>query len=228
MVCRGHSWVQEAIAVSHHSAFSAGGARWHDPEYEGPADTVFGGFYRAEVFKKIGLFDEALVRNQDDEFNLRLTRCGGRIWQSPVIRSWYYPRSSLSGLFRQYLQYGYWKVKVIQKHQLPASVRHLVPGAFAAALLLLPLLALFYAPAWWLWLAMVALYAGCSLLAAAFSAAGRQRWLIAVLPGIFACYHLGYGLGFLIGIIDFLLLRRGPAALFMGLTRPTAAPSERA
>ena len=28
------------------------------------------------------------------------------------------------------MQYGYWKVRVIQKHKIPASVRHLVPGWF--------------------------------------------------------------------------------------------------
>jgi len=98
---------------------------------------VFGGFYRRQVFDRIGLFDEELVRNQDDELNLRLTRSGGRIWQSPKVKSWYSPRNSMSALFRQYTQYGYWKVRVIQKHKLPASWRHLVPGAFVGTLALL-------------------------------------------------------------------------------------------
>ena len=70
MMCLGKSWLQRAIAAAHHSSFAVGGARWHDTTYEGPADTVFGGVYRREVFDRIGLFDEELVRNQDDEFNL--------------------------------------------------------------------------------------------------------------------------------------------------------------
>src|SRR5688572_1516136 len=98
MICEAESYTQRAIAAAYHSPFSAGGARWHNPEYEGPADTVFGGVYRCEVFERIGFFDEGLVRNQDDEFNLRLTRAGGKIWQSPRIRSWYQPRSSLLSL----------------------------------------------------------------------------------------------------------------------------------
>ena len=57
-----------------------------------------------------------LVRNQDDELNLRLIREGGTIWQSPKIRCWYHPRSSLRALFSQYAQYGFWKVRVIKKH----------------------------------------------------------------------------------------------------------------
>ena len=129
MICEGGSHVQQAIALAHHSGFSVGGARWHDPEYEGPADTVFGGVYRREVFDRIGLFDEELVRNQDDEFNLRLVQQGGKIWHSPRIKSWYSPRRTLSALFRQYLQYGYWRVRVIQKRKAAASVRQFVPGS---------------------------------------------------------------------------------------------------
>ena len=72
-----------------------------------------------------GIFDEHLVRNQDDEFNLRLIRAGGKIWQSPDIVSWYSPRATLKALFVQYFQYGFWKAAVIRKHKLPGSWRHL-------------------------------------------------------------------------------------------------------
>lgn len=143
MFCEGLAWVQRAIAASHHSPFSCGGASWHNPAFEGPVDTVFGGFYKREVFEQIGFYDEELVRNQDDELNLRLARAGGKIWHSPKIRSWYQPRSSLGTLFKQYLQYGYWKVRVIQKHKTTASWRHLVPGSFVFTLALLLLLSAF-------------------------------------------------------------------------------------
>ena len=108
--------------------------------YEGRLDTVYLGCWPREVFERIGLFDEELVRNQDDEFNLRLARAGGKIWQSPRIKSWYTPRGSLGDLFRQQMQYGYWKVRVIQKHRLPASIRHLVPGLFVVSVVVLPVL----------------------------------------------------------------------------------------
>jgi glycosyltransferase involved in cell wall biosynthesis len=224
---KGRSWFQKAIAVAHGSAFCAGGARCRNTAHAGPSDTVFGGFFRAEVFANVGGFDEALLRNQDDEFNLRLIRSGGSIWQSPRIKSWYFPRSSLSTLFRQYLQYGYWKVKVIQKHHLPASIRHLVPGAFAATVLGLPLLALLYPVLFWLWLGILALYGGCSVLAAALSAARKNWTFVTVLPVVFACYHLAYGFGFLLGVLDFLILRRGPAPVFTELTRPSVAALRR-
>lgn len=219
MTCCGETWLQRAIAVAHHSPFSVGGARWHNVSYEGPADTVFGGFYRREVFERIGYFDESLLRNQDDEFNLRLVLAGGKIWHSPAIRSRYYPRASLDALFHQYLQYGYWKVAVIKKHHRPASLRHLVPGVFVLILVVLPVLAFFYQPLLYLWLGLLAAYASANL-SASFVTAARRGWrFLPVLPLVFGCYHFGYGIGFLRGIIGSAILRRAPSVAFTRLTR---------
>ena len=219
MVCRGETWLQQAIASAHHSPFSVGGARWHNVSYEGPADTVFGGFYRRAVFARIGPFDETLLRNQDDELNLRLTLSGGQIWHSPAIRSCYCPRAGLRALFRQYLQYGYWKVPVMKKHRRPASLRHLVPGVFVLGLAGLPLAALFYRPLIFFWLALVAAY-GVANLCAATATAAQSGWrFLPVLPLVFGCYHFGYGIGFVRGVIGFLILRRAPSLAFTRLTR---------
>ncbi|MBM4334545.1 MAG: glycosyltransferase family 2 protein [Deltaproteobacteria bacterium] len=216
----GESRLQSAIALVSHSPFATGGARSHRLEHEGEVDTVYLGCWRKEVFERVGLFDEELVRNQDDELNLRITRSGGRIWQSPTIRSCYYPRSSLASLFAQYKQYGYWKVRVIQKHKLPASIRHLVPGGFVLTLLGLAVLGLFWSPALVLLALAIGAYAVADLAASVHTCwmAGSFRYL-AVLPIVFAAYHFGYGYGFLRGVIDFLLLRRGSAASFSAITR---------
>ncbi|MEI7935622.1 MAG: glycosyltransferase family 2 protein [Verrucomicrobiota bacterium] len=248
MVCEGKTVTQQAIAAAHHSPLAVGGAKWHNPDYEGPADTVFGGFYRREAFDRIGLFDEAFVRNQDDELNLRLTRAGGRIWHSPKIKSWYRPRNSLGTLFNQYMQYGYWKVRVIQKHKLPASWRHLVPGAFVLALLMLFLLSAFCfvlsafnshmvsgerseAPALTSVLcllssvilgSLLALYGLCVMAASVITAAQTEWRLLPLLPIVFPCYHFGYGYGFLRGVWDFVVLRKGAASSFSKLTRPSS------
>ena len=72
------------------SAFS------RSPNYEGWVDTVPYGCWRRETFDQIGLFDEDLVRNQDDEFNLRLIRAGGTHLADPAIVSWYSPRAELA------------------------------------------------------------------------------------------------------------------------------------
>jgi len=239
-VAQAGNYVGEAIAAAFQSRFAAGGARSHRPQYEGEVDTVYLGCWRKEAFQRFGGFDETLVRNQDDEHNLRIIEGGGRIWQSPRIRSWYHSRTSLTGLFKQYLQYGYWKVQVIRKHGKPASLRHLVPGAFVLTLLLLGLaVGLGVVAATWRpatpvpgsvssWLqataAAVLVTLGSvytlALGLASLQTAGRSKWrFLPVLPLVFCCYHFGYGLGFLKGVLDFVILKRSAAASMIGLTR---------
>lgn len=222
---------ERMFAAAYRHPFSCGGARFHDEEYEGPCDTVPYGCWRRETLARLGLFDEALIRNQDDELNLRTIRAGGRIWQSRRIVSWYSPRQSLTSLFRQYLQYGYWKVAVIRKHHLPASWRHLIPGLFVAALMLLPIAALasfllkFPSATTVLiasWIATVGTYALASLGASAL-AVRREGWAVAaLLPVMFAVYHLAYGTGFLAGLFAFLRPARAThpvSGRFADLTR---------
>jgi len=190
-------YMQEAIAAAYHSPFGCGGARFHDTDYEGYVDTVTFGCWRRGIFDWIGVFDEELTRNQDDEHNLRLTLAGGKIFQSPRIKCWYAPRSSLTALFRQYKQYGYWKVRLIRKHGRPASPRHLVPAAFVGSLLLLGLAAPFSIMAGRVLASVVALYLFCSLLASIQVCGWRRIHLLPMMPVVLATYHLSYGLGFL-------------------------------
>ncbi len=231
------TWLERAVAAAYHSPFSVGGARFHNVNYEGFVDTVTYGCWHKESFNRFGMFDEELVRNQDDEHNLRIVRGGGKIWQSPKIMSWYRPRGSLSSLFRQYMQYGYWKVRVIQKHKLPASIRHLVPGAF---LLTLGALALVCLGAFLAGVAtgaqpaaggmvfnyaalslasMLAIYGFCVLAVSVLTASGAGWEMLPLLPLVFPCYHFGYGYGFMRGMLDFVVQRSGPRARFRSLTR---------
>jgi succinoglycan biosynthesis protein ExoA len=216
---KAQNYTQSVISGAYHSPFAVGGARFHNVNYEGYVDTVTYGCWQREVFDWIGLFDEELVRNQDDELNLRLIKAGGKIWQSSQIRSWYTPRASLRSLFRQYAQYGYWKVCVIQKHRIPASWRHLVPGAFLLSLILLAVMALWWPMAYWSLITLVSLYVVANV-GASFLTAARHGWrALPLLPIVFACYHFSYGYGFLRGILDFVVLRRGPNRVYSTLNR---------
>jgi hypothetical protein len=216
---------QRAVAAAFQSRWVAGGARSRQLDFEGEVDTVYLGCWPRVSLDKFGGFDEALVRNQDDEHNLRIRRGGGRIWQSSLIRSTYRPRARLAQVLRQYLQYGYWKPFVMKKHGQAASIRHLVPGLFVASLLLaapsalVGLLlgsALLVAPL----LMLVSLY--CAAVAAMTLAVARDASLDTAatlrLPGVIAAYHLGYGTGTLFGAWD-ALQRDNGRERFAALTR---------
>jgi hypothetical protein len=173
-------------------------------------DTVYLGMWRRAVFERIGLFDEELVRNQDDELNLRLTRAGGRILLLPDLRIVYFCQSTLRGLWRQYFQYGFWKVRVIQKHGAPASWRHLVPGTLVAALAVLLPLALVPAlrP---LALGAVGAYAAAVVAASVALGATHGVLLVPRIAAAIATLHVAYGCGFWKGLATFGVPRPGRA-----------------
>ena len=205
-----------AIAAAFQSRWVAGGARSRDLLYEGEVDTVYLGCWPCASFERFGPFDETLVRNQDDEHSLRIVRGGGRVWQSADIRSVYRPRDSLAALWRQWLQYGYWKPFVVKKHGQAAALRHRVPGLFVAALAGAALLAL---AGWPLPLAVLSAgYAGLVLALSVAVAAGSSWALLWRLPWVVAAQQLGYGIGSLAGHWDAWRHGRGRER-FTGSTR---------
>ncbi|CCK78978.1 glycosyltransferase family 2 protein [Desulfobacula toluolica] len=225
---KAYTYIQKAISIAYKSPFGVGGAKFHDKNFEGYVDTITYGCWKKLTLEKIGLFDEELVRNQDDELNLRLIRSGGKIWQSPAIKSWYYPRDSIVTLFKQYVQYGYWKVRVIQKHKMPASIRHIVPGAFVGLLAIITVLSPFSQ----LYLKTLVILLACYILTnsvASFLACKESsNWkYITVMPIVFAAYHFGYGYGFLRGILNFAILKKQDLKTFTKLTRITRNRKEK-
>lgn len=225
--CVGGAWrpvapggVAGMIARAFESRFGSGGAASRRSDLEGEVDTVYLGAWRRADLVRLGGFDEALVRNQDDELALRIVRSGGRVWQSAGIRSWYTPRASFGALFRQFWQYGYWKVAVIRKHRLPAAPRQLVPFGFVAALAALAGAGLFWPPAWAGLGGVATLYAAGALgSAAALVRPWRMPLTWLGIGWATACMHFGYGLGFARGLWDFVIVRRGPVAAATRLTR---------
>ena len=192
----------KAIAAAYGSPFAVGNARFHFPEYEGPVDSVPYGFWKKDLLLEIGLFDESLVRNQDDELNFRITRDGLKIWQSAKIVSWYKPRNSFRKLFKQYFQYGFWKTEVIKKHGALASWRHLVPALFVLGLIVELVGGVFWPPLVYLFLIQIALYA-LFLFIGSVDISKSKGWdLFFLIPFAIGVYHFGYGLGFLSGLLN--------------------------
>jgi len=230
MNAHGRTVFGEAVALATSTPFGVGGARFHYSNAEEWVDTVYMGAWPRRVFEKIGLFDEELVRDQDDEFNYRLRKQGGRILLSPAIRSEYIVRSAPRALWLQYYQYGFWKVRVLQKHPRQMSLRQFVPPAFVLSLIISALLALsllfhpfdeltctcgtgagrassssfipFLSPFIFL------LYLVANLFASIWTTIKKasDRSLLStffLLPPVFAILHVSYGLGFLAGLLKF-------------------------
>ena len=193
----------EAVALATSSPFGVGGARFHYSDREEWVDTVYMGAWRRVIFEQIGLFDEELVRDQDDEFNYRLRENGGRILLSPKIKSQYAVRSSPRTLWRQYYQYGYWKVRVLQKHPLQMRLRQYIPPSFVMTLLITSLLAMVFPVGKYVLILTMGLYLFANLIAS-FLTSNWNYKIIATLLVVYSILHLSYGLGFIVGFVSFL------------------------
>ncbi len=199
-----------AAAVSHpfgvgNSYFRTGVAepRW--------VDTVPFGCYRRDVFDRVGLFDEELVRDQDDEFNQRILRHGGRLLLVPAIASQYYARESLDKLWRMFFQYGYFKPLVVRKVRGVMTARQLAPALLVCTMLGAALLS----P----WLGLARLLCGVGLagylatdLVVSTVLARRVGIRVALrATTVFPVLHFAYGVGYLLGVFDFLIRSKRPA-----------------
>lgn len=192
------------IGAAMSSSFGVGNAHFRTGNKSGFVDTVAFGAYKREIFDKVGLFDEELIRNQDDEFNFRITNAGYKIYLNHEIRCRYFVRASFRKLYRQYYQYGYWKVFVNKKHKTITTVRQLIPMCFVLYLILLVLSVFTCKP---VFLAMSTFGVLYLLLALVFAA--RSASSFGAIFGIaftFFILHFSYGLGYLKGIFDFFIL----------------------
>ena len=200
----GETKVGKAIALAMSSSFGVGGVDFRiGTSKEKYVDTVAFGAYSRDIIDRAGLLDERFVRNQDDEYNYRIRKLGARILLSPDINCRYYSRASLGALWHQYLAYGYWKVRVAQRHPQQMRPRHFVPMLFVSALVLLFGIAPFSHVGLWLLGLTTSSYILANL-AASVSLARTGKWhLLPLLPLTFAVLHISYGLGSLLGAVRF-------------------------
>ena len=199
-------------ALTTHS-FGVGNSAFRTGAREGWADTVPFGCYRRDVFARVGLYDERLVRNQDYELNRRLLKKGGRIWYNPAIQIFYHNQSSLRGLFRQAFTTGQWNPWMWFIAPYSFAWRHAVPMTFVGGLLFASLLSLMTpSVASAIFFVMLIPYLLLALSASCYQASRYGALVFFALPGLFFGYHLIYGLGGLWGLC-LLLIKRAPVQL---------------
>jgi glycosyltransferase involved in cell wall biosynthesis len=179
----------KAIAISLSHPFGAG-TSWFRVGTKKPkeVDTVFGGCYKKEVFQKVSLFNEKLIRSQDIEFNKRLKKAGGKILLFPDIVAYYYPKSTFSEFFKHNFLDGIWTFFPLKFKIKIFSIRHLVPLFFV---LTLPL-------SIWPYI-LISLFFSAQIVFRE-----KNAKLLFLMPIAFFCRHFGYGLGSIFGFIKML------------------------
>jgi glycosyltransferase involved in cell wall biosynthesis len=212
----GEGYVGQSIALALSSPFGVGNSRFRYSQKAQFVDTVAFGAYRREVFERIGLFDEHLIRNQDNDFHSRLKRTGGKIFLSPTIKSYYYARSSLRGLWKQAFKTGMWNIFTLRHSSGSLSIRHFIPLFFVLALLGNLLLSGLTS---WGWAPLSLLLSSYFSFAIVFSLGATLRnglRYLPILPVIFFSYHFSYGAGSIWGLVQLGLGNRTTLTLGQG------------
>lgn len=198
----GENYWGKVISLVMSSPFGVGNALFRYAKEAKYVDTVAFGAYRREVFKKIGLFDDKFKFGQDAEFNFRLSKSGGKIFLSPEIESYYYVRSSIIKLWRQYFRYGRSKSTMAKRHKKIISIRSLVPTIFLLTLFLTAILGIFFKPFLFLFSAVFFSYLLLNLFfSLKISSSSGFKYLFSLILSFFIL-HFSYGLGFLRGIFS--------------------------
>tara|TARA_X000000950_G_scaffold288009_1_gene402792 strand:- start:739 stop:1728 length:990 start_codon:yes stop_codon:yes gene_type:complete len=124
----GIGWKGKVIANCMMHPFGVGNSKFRISNEEQYVDTVPFPIYKRKVLEKVGLYDEELIKNQDDELNYRCVENGFKIFMSPKLKTNYLVRENLIDLSKQYFLYGFYKPLVFKKVSYGARIYHFVPA----------------------------------------------------------------------------------------------------
>lgn len=162
--------------------------------------SMFHAAYRREVFENVGLFNENLLRTEDNEMHYRIRKAGYNLCFDSDIVSYQYARSSLKKMIKQKYGNGYWIGFTLGICPGCISIYHLVPFVFVLGIILTSILSCF--GIWQLgvlmWF-MYFLFSLVSLIVSIFQGNGN-RWTFCM-PFLFLLLHVSYGVGTGYGLI---------------------------
>ena len=186
-------------AISHmlSTRFGVGGSDFRVGDGDKYVDTVPFGAFRKSVFERVGLFNPALLRSEDNEMNARIRAAGGKIWLANDIRFQYYCRDTVKGILKMALQNGNALFRTLRVNRRAMGLRHFIPFFFLLSLLILPPLAAFFPLLGWALAAEGSLYL---LLDIYFSFFHKRPRLGLVALWLYPLFHVSYGLGSLLGL----------------------------
>lgn len=182
-----------AIACSH--PLGVGNSTFRTATVRSPkrVGTVPFGFWSKNLFDQVGLFDEELTRNQDDEFNARTIQSGKHIYLVPNTCITYYTRDKIRKIRRMFYQYGLFKPLVNHKLKHPATIRQFVPLLFIIELIIGFPLSFVHPVLCGIYITTILSYVLCIGIAGI-------HYRNAYLPLVFATMHFSYGWGYICGI----------------------------
>lgn len=211
--------VARAIALMSQHPFGVGNSGFRLGWQGRYVDTVPFGAFRREVFERVGLFRESLVRHQDFEMNARIREAGGRIFLSPKISLTYYNLSTLHKWLLRTFRDPLWVGRAWMRYPITFCCRHGAPLALLLAIVLPLLLKSVSSLMPIISLAILAVYLFGALGSSLQIALRHGMKLLPILTFLFVSLHLLYGIGLLSGVLTYFVIPREKLS-FSSSTRP--------
>lgn len=181
------------------SPFGVGNSQFRISAKEGFVETVPFGAFRRELFDRVGMYNEKLVRNQDNDLNARIRAKGGKIFQTPALTTEYHPVAKFPDLLRLTFRQSQWHVFSVRENAGSMSIRHFVPALFLATIAAMVVLSFFSSVIAAALIGLTALYFAIGYWFAIVKSKNYALRTVCVLPLACACYHVSYGAGTLAG-----------------------------
>ena len=192
-----NGFIGQAIAQMLSTKFGVGGSDFRTGEGNKYVDTVPFGAFRREVFERVGNFNTALLRSEDNDMNARIRESGGKIWLAEDIRFKYYCRDTVKGILKMGMQNGNALFRTLKINPKAMSIRHFIPFLFLLSLVLMPIVSAFLPVLWWAFAAEMGLY---TLLNVYFSFINKKPLYGLVTIWLYPLFHVTYGLGSALGL----------------------------
>ena len=195
---RADGFTGNAIVKLLSSPFGVGNSAFRINNKSGYVDTVPFGAFRRSVFDTVGMFNEELLRSEDNDINARIWANGGKVFLSDSVYTVYYCRNTVSTLLKQALQNGNALFRTLKINPRAMKLRHYVPFLFLLSFILFPVLWSRVSALHPLYLTELSVYLILDLLFS-FSGTGKRYGFITF--WLFPLYHLTYGLGSFLGLL---------------------------
>ena len=131
-IIKGDEENKRVLLAAENSMFGSGVAKYRNESKNQYVTTIPHACYKKEVFDKCGLFNENLLRSEDNEMHYRIRANGYKICMSSKISSQYQTRSTLKGMLKQKWGNGEW-IGITSVKMTPKifSLYHFIPALFS-------------------------------------------------------------------------------------------------
>ncbi|MBR2109539.1 MAG: glycosyltransferase family 2 protein [Ruminococcus sp.] len=192
---------KETLNLVETSMFGSSIAPYRRQQGKTYVNSLFHGAYRRRVFDKVGLFNENLVRTEDNEIHYRMKKAGFKICFNPEIISYQHTRNNLKGMIKQKYGNGRWIGLTLSVAPKCLSYYHFVPFLFVVSLIFCTIFALLGFPL--LIEILLLLYSMFDFVNTVSCFTMRDiKPHFFLLPLLFPIMHLAYGFGTLMGVLQ--------------------------